>query len=287
MGRIKKSAAITPVEYGGLQQAFDHFNKELFDGGLPDVFITYQRKANSDGYFVPNRFDARVGKFNKSELALNPDRFVGRTDEQICSTLVRLMVKVWQSARGTLPSRGYHNAEWAVKMKEVGLHPSSTGAPGGSETGQRMSSYIISDGPFTKVHAKLAATGWRLNLQSADRPGPRGRKDQSKTTFTCPMCEQQVYGKPYTLVSCVQCFLELNPDLKVNLQPTILVVKGRAAPAAIPVLSYEQKPQEPVKRKPGRPKGSKNKPKVIPYDTIPKRKPGRPKGSKNKPKLAA
>src|SRR5262252_9445660 len=51
--------AITPVEYGGLQQAYDHFNKELFDGALPDVFITYQRKAHSAGYFAPDRFSAR------------------------------------------------------------------------------------------------------------------------------------------------------------------------------------------------------------------------------------
>ena len=43
--------------------------------------------------------------------------------------------------------------------------------------------------------------------------------------------------------------------------------------------------QEPVvKRKPGRPKGSKNKPKQTEQVQVEKRKPGRPKGSKNKPK---
>ena len=41
-----------------------------------------------------------------------------------------------------------------------------------------------------------------------------------------------------------------------------------------------------VKRKPGRPKGSKNKPKPIEPVQIEKRRPGRPKGSKNKPKPA-
>jgi hypothetical protein len=39
-----------------------------------------------------------------------------------------------------------------------------------------------------------------------------------------------------------------------------------------------------VKRKPGRPKGSKNKPKQIEQVQVEKRRPGRPKGSKNKPK---
>jgi hypothetical protein len=32
--RMKKASAITPVEYGGLQEAYDHFNKELFGGKL-------------------------------------------------------------------------------------------------------------------------------------------------------------------------------------------------------------------------------------------------------------
>ena len=89
------------------------------------------------------------------------------------------MVKVWQYGRGTLPSRGYHNAEWAVKMKAIGLQPSSTGAPGGSETGQRMSSYIIPGGPFTKAFTELAQSNWHLNLQSAHQPGKKGRKDKS------------------------------------------------------------------------------------------------------------
>lgn len=47
------------------------------------------------------------------------------------------------------------------------------------------------------------------------------------------------------------------------------------------------KPEEPPKRKPGRPKGSKNRSKAVPPKTSPtegKRKRGRPKGSKNKPK---
>ena len=41
------------------------------------------------------------------------------------------------------------------------------------------------------------------------------------------------------------------------------------------------------KRGPGRPKGSKNKPKTAESELKPKRGPGRPKGSKNKPKQSA
>jgi len=79
---MKTSTAITPVEYSGLQAAYDHFNKELFGGTLPDVFITYQRKARSLGYFSADRFNGRVDKTGRHELALNPDGFVGCSDKE-------------------------------------------------------------------------------------------------------------------------------------------------------------------------------------------------------------
>jgi len=32
--KFKETPAITPIEYGGLQEAYDHFNRELFGGNL-------------------------------------------------------------------------------------------------------------------------------------------------------------------------------------------------------------------------------------------------------------
>jgi predicted SprT family Zn-dependent metalloprotease len=200
--------AITPIEYTGLQQAYDHFNKELFDGSLPDVFITYQRKANSAGYFSADRFSGRVGEFGRHELALNPDSFIGHTDEQVVETLVHEMAHVWQHHFGQPSARGYHNREWASKMKAIGLQPSSTGMVGGKETGQRMSDYIIPDGPFTRAYAALAETGWRLNLQSAHRPGSKGGVS-SKTKFTCVSCGQNAWGKPDLAIICEMCRIKM------------------------------------------------------------------------------
>lgn len=322
--------AITPIEYGGLQAAFDHFNYALFEGALPDVFITYQRKAHSFGYFSPDRFSGRIGTFGKHELALNPDGFINQTDEQVCQTLVHEMVHVWQHAFGKPSKRGYHNKEWATKMKSVGLQPSTTGMVGGKETGQRMMDYIIPGGPFTGVYAKLAATGWKLNLQSAHRPGAKGGTN-SKTKYTCPSCGSNVWGKPDTEITCTPCAIEAlaaelseaSPDAiavlerfqlrsadaaaavdePVMLEPSLLSdLPPSYEPTSIP--SYDEAPltplnAEPTKRKPGRPKGSKNKPKVLAqsYDTkepprvnliwqpIQQRKRGRPPGSRKRPKL--
>jgi hypothetical protein len=179
--KADEHAAITPVEYGGLQEAYDHFNKALFGSKLPDVFITYQRQAHSKGYFAVNRFAGRNGgNLGRHELALNPDTFVDRTDEQICSTLAHEQAHVWQHAFGKPSARGYHNKEWAAKMKAIGLQPSSTGAVGGKETGQRVTHYIIPDGPFARAFAKLAETRWKLNLQSAHHAGGNKAPNQGE-----------------------------------------------------------------------------------------------------------
>lgn len=312
--------AITPVEYGGLQEAFDHFNRVLFEGTLPDVFITYQRKANSAGYFAADRFSGRVGKWGKHELALNPDGFINQTDEQITQTLVHEMVHVWQQAFGKPSARGYHNKEWAAKMKAIGLQPTSSGMVGGKETGQRMMDYIIPNGPFRTAFAKLAATGWRLNLQSAHRPGAKGG-DESKTPFTCPACGQNAWGKPGLAVICTPCAIQVLDDhaefagVATLIEPfqmrskraAAVVVEGLTAPEApkplplfdAPLPSYEPpsipsyeptQVTEPAKRKRGRPKVSKSKKIVVSkvrsseQQQPVKRKYGRPKGSKNKPK---
>ncbi len=202
-------AHITPVEYNGLQQAFDHFNHELFGAALPDVFITYPRKAHSAGYFSADRFSGRIGTFGRHELALNPDGFIGQSDEQICQTLVHEMAHAWQKAFGEPSARGYHNKQWAAKMKAVGLQPSSTGMVGGKETGQKMSDYIIPGGPFQKAYGKLARKGWVLNLQSAHRPGPKGGgPNTGKTAFTCEAdCGQNAWGKPSLDVICAPCLI--------------------------------------------------------------------------------
>jgi predicted SprT family Zn-dependent metalloprotease len=153
--------AITPVEYGGLQKAYDHFNKELFGGSLPDVFIVYSRRSHSKGHFAPNRFAGRGTNMPKHELSLNPDGFINRSDEQIVSTLVHEMVHHWQEhCSGKKRERyNYHDKEWAAKMKSIGLQPSNSGMVGGKETGVSMSHYILDGGPFQITYQKLATTG--------------------------------------------------------------------------------------------------------------------------------
>jgi predicted SprT family Zn-dependent metalloprotease len=201
---------ITKREYSALQHGYDFFNEELFpDCKLPDLVMTLQRHAKTRGYFAAERFHGRVAKDSVAhELALNPDVFVGRTDEQILSILAHEMAHAWQHQYGKVPRRGYHDTQWASKMKDIGLWPSSTGEPGGKETGQNVSHYIIPEGAYARAYQKLAATGFLLNWQSqpeADRK-KRQAKNASKTKYSCPTCGMNAWAKKGALLLCGDCY---------------------------------------------------------------------------------
>lgn len=201
-----KPDTITQAEYKAFQQAYDFFNAELFAGTLPNVLVTLQRHTKAYGYFSPERFIGRTEKEAAHELAMNPDHF-GRTDELIVSTLVHEMVHVWQKAYGKMPRRGYHDKQWAARMKEVGLYPSDTAQPGGKETGQNMGHYIVEGGPFSNAFAKLQATGFKLRWQSRVEADPtRKAKKASKTKYACPGCGVNAWAKPDTQLICGECY---------------------------------------------------------------------------------
>lgn len=196
---------ITKNEYKSLDQAYEHFNKTLFKKSLPNVLITFQRKANSKGYFAPDRFTGRQDESTTHELALNPDVFGSRSDMEILSTLVHEMVHVWQQTHGRAPRRAYHDRQWANKMEEVGLMPSATGEPGGNKVGQHMTHYIIEGGPFETSCKKLLASDWKLNWNSSWVMPSKAVPVKSKVKFTCPSCECNAWGKPTLNLVCGDC----------------------------------------------------------------------------------
>jgi predicted RNA-binding Zn-ribbon protein involved in translation (DUF1610 family) len=207
--------AITPAQYRTFQKAYDFFNVELFGGGLPSVLVTLQRHANAKGYFAPERFTGRVDDAAAHELALNPDQFTGRSDELILSTLVHEMAHVWQYSHGTPPRRSYHDRQWAAKMREIGLQPTSTGEPGGQETGQSITHYILAGGAYAKAYARLKASGFQLHWESA-REGcqTQAKKKASKTKFTCPQCGQNAWAKPDAALICGECYKDREGDIR-------------------------------------------------------------------------
>lgn len=190
----------TSVAYGELQEAFGHFNDELFDGELPECLITLQRRRNTYGYFSASRFMEAAGIAQIDEIALNPQKWKYRTVEANLSTLAHEMVHLWQQHFGRPSRRGYHNREWAAKMLSIGLIPSHDGQPGGHQTGQRVSHYIAPDGRF----ARACRLGFDISFHDMSDERPRSER-QNKTKFTCPTCGANAWGKPDLHIDCRDC----------------------------------------------------------------------------------
>lgn len=199
---MKTRPPLSIVEYQAFQQAYDFFNAELFAGALPQVLVTLQRHANTRGYFSPERFAGRSKNTAAHELALNPDTFDGRSDAEILSTLAHEMCHVWQQTHGTPPRKSYHDREWAAKMKEIGLQPTTTGDASGKETGQKVTHYIIPRGRYALAYTKLKAKGVKLQWQSVPLSIAAKAKKTSKHKFTCPDCGQNAWAAPSAVLWC-------------------------------------------------------------------------------------
>lgn len=208
--------------YDDIKTAFDYYNAEFWGGELPPVFLSVRAKANSAGYFSPNRLhkpeEENKGKAKKvkseqesvHEIAFNPSTF-NRPITFILSTLVHEMVHLWQEEHGTKKSKnGYHNKEWAGEMERIGLIPSSTGEPGGAKTGQHMGDYIEAGGWFDRVTRDLVSKH-DFNL-FYEYPHSKKKAPNSKVKFTCPKCGSNAWGKPDLEIDCRPCGFAMDSE---------------------------------------------------------------------------
>lgn len=203
---IDAAARPTTQQYGELSAAYDYFNTVLFEGALPRCLITMQRSAKMLGYFHAQRFSSLDGSQVTDEIALNPEHLRERTTEQSLSTLVHEMAHLWDHHFGAPARAGYHGKAWAAKMEELGLIPSSTGAPGGKKTGQKVSHYILEDGLFACRCRELIAAGWKMPYVQTPQVAKEAKaKKASKTKYTCPCCEANAWAKPAAKLICGEC----------------------------------------------------------------------------------
>jgi len=152
----------TRQAYAELQQAYDHFNAQLYGGQLPACLITLQREKRTCGYFCAKRFSNVHGAL-ADEIAMNPTYFATVPLAETMQTLVHEMCHLWQHHFGQ-PGRGrYHNEQWAARMESMGLMPSCTGKPGGKRTGDQMGDYAIEGGPFLAACAELLTQDFKIS----------------------------------------------------------------------------------------------------------------------------
>ena len=160
--------------YTSLDAAYDHFNRELFGGQLPPCLITMQRHKGAYGYFSGERFaslDNPAGSHRRNRPEPGPLRQPD-PDRRCFRRWCMKWRHLWQHHFGKPSRSGYHNKEWAAKMREVGLIPTDTGQPGGKETGQKVTHIIEQGGRFDRACTAYLAHRRRHPLP---RPGRRGR----------------------------------------------------------------------------------------------------------------
>ncbi len=116
-------------------------------------------------------------------------------------------------------------------MKQVGLHPSSTGMVGGKETGQKMSDYIIKGAAFDKACQSLLSTKFALKwgefidevgdvCEDGDIGGtdgncegkPKTMNRSNRLKYSCACCGVAVWGKPNLNIICGDCGMPMGGE---------------------------------------------------------------------------
>ncbi len=197
----------TTQTYTSLATAYDFFNQELFSGSLPPCLITIQRHKGAYGFFSGERFANTTNpKEITDEIALNPVHFATRKPNEVLSTLAHEMVHLWQHHYGKQPRKGYHDKQWAAKMREIGLIPTATGETGGKETGQKVTHLIEENGRFARSVKKLLEEHPAILYHDrSENNTARKKKAASKTKYTCPGCGLNAWAKPDAPLVCGDC----------------------------------------------------------------------------------
>ena len=155
---MKKKPTIEFYTY--LAEAFDHFNKALFDNSLTPVIFVITRKKNVAGHFR-RRGWLNEGEETFHEIAVNPQHFISSSPLELCQTIVHEQSHQWQVEYGTESRAGYHNTEWADKMRSIGLNPISKNGKG---TGQSVGDEPIPGGLFEKAYIEFFLMGYKLAI---------------------------------------------------------------------------------------------------------------------------
>ena len=209
--------------------AFDHFNHTLFDGELPDCMLIIHRKKNARGYFWAEQWKNHETGEGRHEIAMNPDSFGDRTTKCILSTLVHEMVHMQQQVEGEPGKRGYHNREWVLMMKDVGLLPYAIGEdkptfeegfqhdkdwwPERKGLGTKVTHVVVPGAAFDEACDEFLELGyevkWTTREPSAAERATAKAKRASKTKFTCPSCGLNAWAKPDAVLGCWSCGVEM------------------------------------------------------------------------------
>lgn len=226
--------------YKYLNAIAEHFNQRLYARALPSPLFTFKRSMGTLAYFTTNKWQQTNG-LPVGEIVLNPALFGEYSWVSLMKAIAQQQCHMWQHLYGEPSRPGYHNTQWAEKMKEIGLMPTATGKPGGRATGQRIFLYIVPDGKFIRACVELIdgplrlpiSAKWHLSTTQDDNELPINlpvktrnhlmktvgrwsdddllieqeelKAKKQKLKYICPTCNVSVWGKSGLNLLCQSC----------------------------------------------------------------------------------
>ncbi len=223
---------VTPQQFNTLEDLFTFYNEKLFAGSLPYCLVNLSRHRLTAGFFIEKNWQSVTGE-TKHEISINPDT-MGAGDMFWHSTLVHEMVHMWQFEFGKPSRYNYHNKEWALKMMDIGLMPTSTGQPGGKPIGQNMDHYAMEGRGFQQAFNSISdqeLLNLRLpyintaSMRLMATEGDEGVGEADPDEPQAEPVESRSEKKPNTLVG-VAITYEANPDLICTATTVILISRN-------------------------------------------------------------
>lgn len=194
--------------------AYDHLNRELFNGKLPVPMLVLTRDARViAGHFVSKKWtDTETGKKTIHEIAININMMQRGDPVLIFGILVHEMVHLWQEEKGEPTRNGYHNQEWVDKAQELGLE-----CPEGPGQKANTNAALTPGGPAEIAIADMPDEAWfpwtttGIKQEGDDKgggtppPPPPVTKSGKRSKYTCPVCGLNAWAKAGVVLICGAC----------------------------------------------------------------------------------
>lgn len=173
-----------------LYRFFDLFNRRFFEGKLPTPVISFRTgRVSSLGWYRVGRNEVGV----KDQINLN-SKHLERPKYQTLTTLLHEMIHEWQDYFGKHSKGYYHNKQFRLKTKELGIPSDSRG-----HTIDITDPFV----GFCKKHGVDFAQldDFRKQGGYSKVKRPRGRSKLHKYTCGCT----NIWAAIKVIASCKQC----------------------------------------------------------------------------------
>lgn len=189
---------------GKLEELFEKFNNELFEGKLEKPIITvnnnHNKKRLAYGWCTVSKVWKNEDKADFYEINICSD-FLNRDIKETSSTLIHEMVHLSNLSNGIVDcSRGgtYHNKKFCELAEKVGLIVEYSKKYGFSHTELGEKLITIVDGLDDEMK------NLELYRQSSLLDG-KTKKKQSSKLYICPSCGLKVRATKTVNIACMDC----------------------------------------------------------------------------------